>query len=716
MLRGFMERWRKITTLLERVSAKNWFTLLIVVILFVDLIIFLDIPFLRQIFAFLCFTTIPGFLIIQILKLTKIEFLKKIVLSVGLSIAFLLFFGLFINQLYLAIGLFKPLSTNSLAISFTVILTILSFIAYKRNKDDFNLSDILNVKFDIKKDQLISPYIFPIIFPFLAIFGTYLMNATANNMILVVMLFLIPIYVVLIVWLRNKIPKTTYPVAIYTIALALLLMHGLTSNYVNGRDVHMEYYAFRVVAINGYWSMSNFHHVLTACLSTSLLPTIYWSLLSINKLYIYKVIYQMIWAVTPLVCYIIFKKYVGELHAFLASLFFIFQMSFIFGLQSAMRTELAIFFVALAMMVFFDDKIDKPSKKLFFLIFIFSVIISHYSTAYVFFIIFVLFWLVTGLLKNFSKFKFKYPITGTVLFLFFSVIFMWYSQITDIAFTQGVRFVRETFLNLQNLFVEELRYKSLYSSLSGKSATELPRKISISTYWTSFTFIAIGVFDSIRAYKNNKKHFEIEYLSMALISGGILVAFIILPYVSIGYGANRTYQLMLVTLAIAFVIGGEAICKYIRHPQFSLLIITMVLISQFFCGSFFIHSLLGSPSEDLNREGDMYGEYYIHDQEVIGAKWLNVHNANNSKIHTDQGGESRLLMGSEVSKMPDIDSKFFTENKTMNKGYIFLRNENIVNKTVRLSGYFEDTAPLSNYTHLFIGECKIYSNGFVEVY
>lgn len=270
-----------ILRLIRGIGVREWFIILITIVFVTDLIIFLDIPHLRQVLGFLCFTIVPGLLILHILRLNKIEFIKKFVLSVGLSIAFLMFVGLFLNQLCLAIDVSKPLSTAFLVVSLTFILVILTFIAYKRNKDDFNLSDSFNIKMDIKEDQLISPLFFPIIFPFLAIFGTYLMNTQENNIILMIMLFLIPAYVASIAYLNKRILKVTYPVAILMISLSLLLMHGLTSNYIIGIDVHAEYSVFRLTAEDLSMNLSKYYGALSSCLSVTLLPTIYKSLVGI---------------------------------------------------------------------------------------------------------------------------------------------------------------------------------------------------------------------------------------------------------------------------------------------------------------------------------------------------------------------------------------------------------------------------------------------------
>ena len=61
-------------------GAKEWFTLIIAIILITDLAVLLDVPVLRVVFGFLCYTILPGALILFILKLNKIEILSETVL------------------------------------------------------------------------------------------------------------------------------------------------------------------------------------------------------------------------------------------------------------------------------------------------------------------------------------------------------------------------------------------------------------------------------------------------------------------------------------------------------------------------------------------------------------------------------------------------------------------------------------------------------------
>jgi len=51
------------------------------------------------------------------------------------------------------------------------------------------------------------------------------------------------------------------------------------------------------------------------------------------------------------------------------------------------RQEIAIIFFFLTIMVVFDSKLDKWFRKFLIVLFIFATLISHYSTAYVAFVL-----------------------------------------------------------------------------------------------------------------------------------------------------------------------------------------------------------------------------------------------------------------------------------------------------------------------------------------
>ena len=312
----------------EKLSVKSYFISIIAALLITDLTIFLDIPALRQILSFICFTTIPGLLILHIFRLDKTSLLKKFLLAVGLSISFLMFIGLLTNTVLSLVGYSKPLSTTSLTISFSIVLAALCFVAYWRNRES---QFILIPKPGMNdKKWLLWPLLFPLLFPLLSILGTHLMNIQGNNTILMVMLFLIPAYIIALVCLNKRVHQATYPLAIGMISVALLLMKALTSNYLLGVDNYAEYNIYQIVSHSLNWNAAPLHNGLTACLSVSLLPTVYQSLLGITDLSVLKVIYPLIASITPLACYVLFRRYLNHLYAFLSAAFFMAQLPFIY--------------------------------------------------------------------------------------------------------------------------------------------------------------------------------------------------------------------------------------------------------------------------------------------------------------------------------------------------------------------------------------------------
>jgi len=697
-----------------KITTKKYLLSLISIVLLTDIVILLNIPFLRQISGFLCFTIIPGLLILHILKLDKIEFFKKIILSVGLSVVFLMFDGLIVNSFYPYIS--KPLSLESILISSNIILMILAFIAYRRNKNYFDIKGVFDPTRDLK-DKLIFPLVFPIMFPFMTVFGTYLMNMQGNNIILFMLMFLIIFYVVLITLFHKAIPNQTYPIAILMISISLLLILPLRSNHIDSQDINFEYFFSQQVLLNHYWDASKFSSVCNACLSITILRPVYQLLINIDGEYIFKIIYNLIFSITPLCMYYLFKKYIGNLYAFLSSFFFISQHAFINVMYMIPRVEIAFFFFALAMMVFFDDEITKLNKRTLFIILLFAVVISHYSTTYIFFIVLFLSWLITEIVKK--RLGVRKNLSATILVLFLGLIFLWYSEVTEVPFTSGLKFFEQAFMNLGNFFIEESRSQGI-SVLYGKGLADLPHRIFVIVFYITNLFIGIGCINLIKNYRNSI--FGVEYISMMLVFIGIVLLATIFPFVSVGYNIIKLYLQALVLLAPMIIIGSEVISKYL-HIGYTSLIILLILIPQFICGTYLIYQFFGVPhSYAFNSKGYEYDLLYVHDQEVVAAQWLGNHDDPNLPIYTDSCGFKRLIghgCGDRWRLGLSYDKKsVFAEDKPLKQGYIFLRYQNVVDGIIipqqSKIPFHPDKHNISEYA-IFLKD-KIYSNAGSEVY
>ena len=695
--------------------------MLIISMLFLtDIVILLNVPFLREIISFLFFTIVPGAIILSILRLNKINFLKKVVLSVGLSISFIIFAGLLLNSLYPI--LIKPLSLIPLLVSFNLILVVLALIAYQRNKDDFDVRDIFNLNLDMG-NKLKSPMIFPVIFPFMAVLGTYLMNTTQNNIILMAMLFLIPVYIIAVVYLKDRIHHATYPIALSMIAMSLLLMNGLTSNYIMGRDVHYEYYVFQITLSHFHWNISDYYSAYNACLSLTILPAVYNVLTGVSGQYVFKLLFGIIGSILPLIVYIVAQKYVSKKYAFLATLLLVFQIFFVY-LLGCIRQEIAIIFFFLAIMILFDKELNNSSRKILFLLFMFSIVVSHYTTSYVSFIL-ILPILLFPFLKNLIKDR-KVVFTNFDIIIISAVfILIWYLLFAKVQFSSGAQVVATTVASTAaaaggsgggTTVVTDRG--AMVLSILGIHFKSVPNAISAFVHDLIIGTIVIGLVTVIWKYRTFKNKIEPEYLMGMIISVVLLGLFIALPYISIAYDAARLFFQLLIFLAPLFVIGAITISKIIRKPKWNVLIIVVLLIAMFSCATYMQYHFYGLPySPDYDPNGTVRDESFIYQSELVSADWLHKNNLNNSTTYIDGREITRftLAYGTDTKDL-NLNASFFAFNKTVPDGYIYLGKMNVEKQEV--IEIYDDIqiTNMKDYPELFTGRYKIYDDGGSQIW
>lgn len=746
-------------------TAKGYFLFISVFLILTDLVILLDVPIFRQILGFLFFTIVPGFLVLHILKLNKLRLAEKIVLSVGLSISFLMFFGLLINLVYPLFGYTTPLSTISLVISFSVILLILAIIAYLKNRTTF-FASLSDSKLNNKEKTFL---LLPAFFPLLSILGIHIMNTTNNNATLMALLFLIPAYATLVTVKHRQVSERVYPPIIFLISISLLLIWTLSSNHVISVDSQYEYYVFQETFGSQRWQTSG--SILDACLSISLLPSIYQSFMNINSEYLFKLLYPLIFSVSPLVVYIISKKYIGSLYAFLSSLFFISQNMFLFTTVVS-RTNTAILFFALVVMILFHDYISDLAKRILFVIFTASCIVSHYSTTYVFFFVLFFTWIGTetipiivlrrakplfflprnsigennsigslqncGILRgnvNTSRISFcsifqpslKKRITITVIVLFSVMLFLWHSQIIETSFGCGLHLIQKSLINLNHFFSLESRGPIVMQAL-GKGVTVIQEKISFGFNWLTIAFITIGVLSTMVRYRRmvyspnsgwNKldflqSKFDSEYFIISLACCTTLVFSLVFPYILVGYAANRLYFQAVTVLSAFFCVGGITVAKWLKTRPYW--IILVVLIFYFICTTGIIYQITGSTeSVILNSNAPLRDWYYIHDQEIYSARWLRDNSdSENIKIYTDTDGGGILVSQALISPRLFDNHSLFKEGVEV-KGYIYLRYYNVIHGELLGPGGHRKI-DLMEYQDKFEGKNKIYQNGGSEIW
>lgn len=622
-----------------------------------------------------------------------------------------------VNITLISFGYSHPISLNNLLIGFDLLIIFLLLINYKINPQDYILK-----KINTKKTEKIFLIIL-ILLVTLSILGTYAMQLTQNNIFLLILLVSIPIYVIFATIYGTKI-KRIYPIIILLIGLSLQLIFMLRFPHIAGADVNVEYFYFQTTLNTLKWNLNLVpNSPLDSCLSISLLPSVYQLFTKMpNPEYLFKGLYVFIFSFTPLIIYKISKKYVNSNYAFLASFFFMSQYFFMKTAASA-RTNLAVFFVALLVMVIFDDKLSDVQKKILALIFLIAVIISHYSTAYILLIIIGISWILTQIVAK--KFQFKRNISILFLLLFASLIFLWYGQITEGAFTKGVYFMGKTFLGINNFFLNEMREDSLNKLVGVGLTSPILSYINLILTWTIFAFVGMGIINTFWKYKENlkistfnikcdliNKKIEIEFALMALIACFLLAITILLPFISKGYDLQRVYLIATVFLSIFFILGGLKISQFlkIKNKQYIILLLILIPYSLFSTGA--VYEIAGFQSDaTLSSNKTVVNQLYISDGECTSAIWIS-NNYINKTIYTPDSYSRNILISQGLIPLQLTDQYSIPRGNAKLKGYVYFSNFAITEgiKVNNSSLQIKDYNPLTYRNKIYDSGSSIFYN------
>lgn len=702
---------------MNELNFKELILLIIFFLIITDLSIIFNIPYIRIALSFLFFTLVPGILILEILRLNNINLLKKIVLWVGVSIAFLMVLGIILNSLYPLLT--TPLSLAPVLIGLNITVLLLILAAYWRNRNYLN-DKIFNYKFNLG-NKLLSPIIFPFLFPILAVLGTYLMNTTQNNILILIMLFLIPVYLVLIVYMRDKIHNLTYPLALWLIGLSLLLMRSLTSNFLNGQDVHMEYYCFQLIQLSSHWDLNSYYSSYNACLSVNILPQIYQVISSLSGTYVFKLFMAIIGSITPLMVYLVARNYFDRKYAFLGAILFIFQLFFI-GLLGAIRQEIAIIFFFLTIFLIFESEINKYPKKLLILLFLFATLISHYSTAYVAFILIlpILLW---PFIYNLIKEK-KLVFTNLdIILITLVMVLIWYLLVAKVQFASGAQVVATTVqtaaagggASTTNLTSTRGDY---VLGVLGVVLKNLPNTVSVIAHDLIFATILVGLAGIVWKIRYYHEKFKMQFMIGIGISMILLVLFVALPYISIAYDAARLFFQLIIFLAPVFILGGILIAKIIKKPKSDIYILLILLLFLFTCVTYLQYSLLGVPySPDFEANGLVRQDTYIYNSEIVSAQWIYQNRVDNLTIYSDGREYSRFITayGANINNI-SLNTSFFGSNKTISNGYIYLGYVNVNNHAIIDMSDDIIKVDMNPYQYLFTNTSRIYDDGGSQIW
>ena len=217
-----------------------------------------------------------------------------------------------------------------------------------------------------------------------AIIGAVRLNNGAGGGVTLAMLVTAAGVFTLLLAKREQLNPGTITAAIYFISLAMLLMTSLRGWYTTGHDIQEEYRVFELTKSNGDWNISRFRNAYNACLSITILPTMLWQVTRVDDPYIYKFFFQVLFALCPVFVYRITRRRMSSALAITATIYFVAFPTYFGDMPFLNRQEIAFLFVAACMLLATDTAMPLRACRIGIGLFSAGVVLSHYSTAYVF--------------------------------------------------------------------------------------------------------------------------------------------------------------------------------------------------------------------------------------------------------------------------------------------------------------------------------------------
>ncbi len=638
-----------------------------------------DVPGLRQIVGFVFLTFIPGILILRILKIHNVGIIESLLYSVGLSIAFVMFTGLFANFALPVIGISKPIAVLPIVATLIIFTIVLMAIAYKRDKGfsaptQSRLTEILS-----------SSSLFLILVLCFTILGALLVNFYHNNILLLIFIIIVAGIVGLAVF-GKFIHQRVYSLAIVIIALCLLYQTTLISPYLTGSDIHLEYYFEQLVTENSYWDAA-IPHTYNSALSIVVLAPIYSLILNTDAVWLFKIIYPFVFALVPLALFHIYRQQISSKKAFLAVFFFMVVPTFSLEMIALARQQIAELFFALFILLMVDRKLGLSQRLTLAIVFTLTLAVAHYGLGFICLFYFALGWLLLWVIRSgwgrrmwgwlTAKFgglppsltsskAFPLKVIGIVVIIYFvgslayygwaasgsplgTIAYMWLGQVQATTVTGGEPSALFDISAREPLIQAALGFDFASASSQGKG-------FRIFQYVTQL-LIVVGFIRLI--FKPKKLRFTAEYIAFTGVSALLLLACILLPTFSMILNATRFYHIALFLLAPLCILGGEAIWLGIsrliksaktHNDAYLRFLVLAILIPYFLFTSGFVFEVSGHEVIDKvdtpysialsSHRVDVAGVF--NRQDGAGAGWLSQNLDDEAAVYADLHGVKAL--------------------------------------------------------------------------
>lgn len=709
----------------------------------------------------------PGVLIQRLLAY-RAEFVwERIVHTVALSISFVLFGGLLVNTILPALNIIRPLEQLPVLISFDVLLLLIITLNAFLKKETRIFFDGVSLQNVVVK---VAHHMWLFVLPLSAIVGATMLNNGGSNIVSGVAISAVAVFLLYAVTAEKPSRENFITTGLYCSSLALLLVSSMRSSHVLGWDVNAELQVFRLTQTAAYWSMSHMQDAYNACLSITLLPTVFLNFVHLSDEYMYKFLFQFIFALMPLSVYYFVRTFTNARMAVFATAMLIGNAVFSHGMPALIRQEFGFLYFGLVLLVLFSSGIQSRTRTILAIIYGLSIVVSHYSTTYITVFLFAS-TVALNFGLSFAKKVFPRFFPGHVSrsIRLWYVIFLlagmltWGSVITKTAnnlsgFIDHSRsniaesFTYDTWSRaVAQLFTQYPRFENIEQYKNRETAHFRELHLGMTFYddehveqavITSKTFaqspgilgpqtkvFAGKVFQMLKLVLNNlfivvgmilliyqwyaRKFKSSEFILLGASGFFALALILVLPDALTQYNIDRLYFQLLVVWATLSVTAGLFTFLFLPVRTRLITLGTMYVTLMLFYSSF-IFSVTGGPAfVSMNNFGSEYEKFYVHDSEVDAAQWLG-NRAEAVPIFSNSSGYLRLRSHGNV----DPHQIFMTTLPSMidKDSYVFLTRMSTVSGISTYIFYNEEYAYSAPIDFLNNNKDAIYDSGLAKIF
>jgi len=697
----------------------------------------MHIPLLRFLLGFISLTFLPGALLLGILG-ANINRWEDVLYSIAASLGLIMLFGLLLNLIYQGFPniMPKPLTQLILIPTITGLVIFLSLIFWRLNKQPLLPScNLVN--------EMFAPLpLFMTLLPLLGTLGALLIRWYSNNKLILFLFVLIAIIPLLLVW--KRVNERYYPLVVLCTSLALLLQNTLAVALLGIRgDTEVEYYAANLALSHGYWNPS-FMLEKYAMLRVTLLHVIYSVMTGLDLMSEFKIVHPLLFSTIAVALYKIYSRYFSPRTAALSTFLFVFSFPFFTELARDTRTGLAFLFVAVFILLLLDSKIDTFVRSVLSIIIMFSLVVSHYGTAYFFMFMLLGTYLLTYLNNLFwhrNEIQ-QHALTLTSIILFITLLYAWYiytasscifstlitssirtaiTVITDFfnpssdaiwALTRPISSFTYKFIRIQFIIVTLLSVIGILIALANHPVL---KSILQSRMKKTSSLISMPV------------HINQEYLYFSILAA--LLTLLIL-FISKSMG-NRTWMFSMLFLAPYTILGiqflqrvfGNKSDSHLSMKLFSIFLAMTLLVNSGFIATI-IHERSPQPNIDRERimsqgtEEELFHLFYDYtiESDIQAAYWIFLHKAVQTEIYSSGPWNwypSFFFYTKYDSDLPPGPYKVINLS-SINKeeGYIYLSK-----KILKLSKIIPVARPLPSYPYVhFVNLSELHLDNYQKIY